>query len=844
MNNTRLYIEGLEVELDKSVQFSLNRQFEDLSNPTNIINTWSKTVSIPFTENNNTIFGNIYNTNRIIIESSTNNYGIYFNPTKKINFRLDWNNNVLMQGYAKMNNVTVLQGKGYYNLTLYGELGRVFSEMKKITFDTSTTDTNYLIDGSQYVDENITRELVYSTWTTPQQTITLDNSQFTDIIGFAPNNSFSDDFDYESYQDSTNSFKKFSDVLKELSGWESTVGINPETILKNGLLPRQIGEFRSYYQIPYIYFNKLFQIFQAKAESITGYKFNLDSNWFVSTNPYWGNLIYTLQPFNVKNGEDYLNSYGSMAAYADTTYGDRWGYWQSLFNTQQTRTFHFTTNSETIPIKTESTTFSRFNFTDDVSKMIFNMNIDFELSPGNNSNYMNTNNALLVDLQMVGSNGTIQDRKFLIRRTGSTITEDGYQTVDIEGHTTNITSSSYRACLFTLNPAFSASKSEFGNYVSFKVVSRWYDNSFPFDASSSATAGVWYRCTIGSSGYNGSMSVDVRKGYYRSGGHFTLNDLWNKEYNLFDEIIKYCKIYRIFIDVDDINKIVYFKPYSTYFTDYNILNWADKVDYSKDFIVQPVVFDDKYILFNYEDDKTKLGEKYRDTYGVNYGEKRLISNFNFNNNTKKLFDKIQTSIVNTDTCLSWTTLYDRRTIKYYLPSETFIYSKDKDNKYINKFGSYYFCTGLANFDTTNYMRGVSISDDTDFQQSYENFAYSQQQNSLDVATYPNITTSFNNKLCLFNTPSEKYSYNETIGGTSIYNGIWKKYIEERYDVQNKLVTCYIRLTPIDYINFKWSNFIIIDKQLYIVNKIYDYDITSTYPTKVDLITIQNLSNYQ
>lgn len=47
--NTKLYIENQEIELKDEVQFLLNKQFEDITNPTVIINDWSKTVEIPST---------------------------------------------------------------------------------------------------------------------------------------------------------------------------------------------------------------------------------------------------------------------------------------------------------------------------------------------------------------------------------------------------------------------------------------------------------------------------------------------------------------------------------------------------------------------------------------------------------------------------------------------------------------------------------------------------------------------------------------------------------------------------------------------------------------------------
>ena len=206
---TQLFIENFEIELNEGVQFLLNKEFEDLSNPTDIINDWSKTVSIPFTENNNKIFGYIYNQNRVIVSDGTDTgytkMGIYFDPTKKLDFRLVYDNFVLMEGYAKMIDIKMTDYTGTYNITLNGQLGKIFQELKKITFDTTTEDTKYLIHGEDYIEEYIDRNLVYNNWTSQGQTnanlMKKDNPNYNinDILGWAPNNSFSEGFDYKSY---------------------------------------------------------------------------------------------------------------------------------------------------------------------------------------------------------------------------------------------------------------------------------------------------------------------------------------------------------------------------------------------------------------------------------------------------------------------------------------------------------------------------------------------------------------------------------------------------------------------------------------------------------------------
>ena len=284
----RLFIEDKEVELNESVQVAITKQFEDLSNPTTIINDWSKTVSIPFTQNNHKLFGHIYSPDRIIsaktssslistpsrikkwdgsgyvddslvsgeivcdlavqylqlgfqnanweytakedysCNNDTHTYefiydsaryyrlefsfrdlsseadnkevyfvqwdlaglglvegetyivsfshrkngnnsiiydwalierqpitGLYFDPYKKLNFRLQWSDTVIMTGYAKMNEIKQSNKKGTYELTLFGQLGKVFQDLKKITFDKTSKEYDYYLDGSEYVSEYI-----------------------------------------------------------------------------------------------------------------------------------------------------------------------------------------------------------------------------------------------------------------------------------------------------------------------------------------------------------------------------------------------------------------------------------------------------------------------------------------------------------------------------------------------------------------------------------------------------------------------------------------------------------------------------------------------------------------
>lgn len=870
----QLYIENYEIELTEDVQFLLNKQFEEIDNPTIIINDWSKTVSIPFTEHNNKIFGYIYKPERIIIgnESDPDVYkemGIYFDPTKKLDFKLIYNTTVLMTGYAKMNEIKQNKGKGTYDITLFGQLGKIFQELSKITFNVNDENSNYIIDGTQYIDASINKALVYSSWTSSGQThSSIDNATITDIIGFAPNNSYYENFDPKTYQYDTAASTLFTETLKHKwdDGNEGYVtGIDPESAIPNGMLPRDIGEFRSYYQTPFIYWNKLWQIFQKKAETITGYTWDLDNDWFNTSNPYYYKLVYMLKPFNVKNGTSLDNHYtkwGKDAVSRNLGRSTTPGQPQLVRKLAMPIGASVVTNNkiETYPLLTTydepqysasyphiPTNVAVFKCPDEFSSIIYKWNIPMYIETKVSGSHLRDNSGLIISMKLWGcddlmtqaNSRLIQTNNYIIRHEDSGFTYRDYTPIDT-GSSPSSGDNRYKL-VFNISSNFHASAAKCGPYCYFTLECSYTDDD-PMTNGLGDQGYTWYRDST-------SVDVTLSSGAFRSGTHFTLNDLWDNSYNLFDQILNYCKMYRILIFADDINKTLKFIRAPKYFSSYSIVDWSDKLDLTKDFIVKPLTFDNKYVIFNYDDNTTKLGKKYKESWGVNYGEKKLITDYNFNEDKKSLFDKkITTSITNTDFSLSWTNLYDYDRISYSLPAEIFPYAKDDNNKYVNIFGAYYFFVGKKYFDTTTalHMRGVKVSDDTTFQLSNDTYYYSQNQSYTDVTSYPglDIVYSDEEKLCLFNMPNENYTYSKNFGNTKgIYDMFWKRYIDERYDIQNKKITCYIKLSLNDFTNFEYNHFVKIDNILYIVNKIYDYNIATSEPTKVDLISISNINAY-
>ena len=572
--NIELYIEDKLIELDENVTFAITKQFEDLSSPTDIINDWTKTINIPFSDTNNKIFGGIFSPDRRTIEGDYTQMGIFFDPTKKLDFRLLYNQSILMVGYAKMSSIKQKDGKGTYEINLFGSLGKVFQEMKKITFDKASEDTEYIIDGSQYVNAQINRELVASSWeSSGQQHISIDdpNIEVTDIIGFAPNNSYSEGFDYKTYEQYNSSTasqtqKPLAEVLGE--SFKNATGIEASSIIGDGVLPRDIGEFRSYLQFPFIYWNKLWQIFQKKAESVTGYKFQLSPIWFRDDNPYWYNLVYMLKRFSPQDAKSVVNIYNlqnsqifrwnDMRNYDDDAkIGDvsinRNG------STELVPAYDFTNQKFILKHKLLATTPNPIRVRLKVDKPSsspainhFRFSKKFVLFV---SAYFTTNEGGIIS----GGRGIIasDDTTFptfgseFVVKLGDAIVSGNQMYWDFDIPTTLCSTQNCNLTITGLG---------FGQDGAIVI---------PFTNNGSN----WnYVSATSISAVGQAISVNITENYQRSDYNFTLDELWNNDYNIFEEIIKYCKMYRILISVDEIKKVISFTPATEYFSNYTIFS--------------------------------------------------------------------------------------------------------------------------------------------------------------------------------------------------------------------------------------------------------------------------------
>lgn len=879
-----------EVELKEDIQISITKQFTDLSNPAAIKNDWSKTVAIPFTQKNNEIFGCLFRADRTVTDNAP--VGQFdFDASKKVQFRLFNDSNLIMAGYMKVLNVEQKSSVvGSYNVTLNGELGRVFQELSNITFDRSSpSGSSYIINGGLYVSEEMNKALIKTCWTTDGQStaelkkITDPDYKVTDIIGFAPNNAFSENFDYKSFESVNNEFQQFAKHLQE--DWDRiapNIGIEAETVIPDGLTPRGIGEYRSYLQIPYIYWNKLFNIFREKAEELTGYEFDLDEDWFNNNNPYWYDLVYCLDKPMHNQLSNFRNNYVSiLSPNSEIEYP---GYNRNINSTEEYFNVVIADEEKTL----WNNTTNCFDF-DDETIYVDNNSYDVWTIKGlkdESASSGNGGNALLIDYQFIdnSNDAIIKELHYALNiNVSGSDRLSTYEYITPTEKDSEIEPGVYEV-LFTYKVNLTTQLTQFdSNFfeknVKLKLILHWQNTNtiqrrniqyggtgggpsvHPPQGGINLPGGTggrayYFNCRDLSVSYRGNLNLFINYENdlaVRSFDNFILNDMWNNDFNIFKQILNYCKMFRIFIYVDDVNKKIQFVPFNKFFNKYIIDDWTDKIDYSKNWKVEPNIVESKYLLFNYDkSSNTELLNKYLNSFGVNYGEIKVNTNYAFDTNTKNMFESIKTSNASQQTVMSWHNLYDLALVEYVYDNEIFIDNIGEDNKEVNSFGKFYFYNGLFAFNNNeeaSHLRAVELTDDTEKQIQTKTYMYNQTKAPYEIIpSYPYLSifkTRFNKDyyVSLYETPKLIYSNLEVENCIGIYNAFWNDYLNDLYNVNTKKITCYVKLNEDEFYNFKFNHFVIVNNQLYIVNKIYDFNVNKNDSTKVELISINNIKNY-
>ena len=373
--------------------------------------------------------------------------------------------------------------------------------------------------------------------------------------------------------------------------------------------------------------------------------------------------------------------------------------------------------------------------------------------------------------------------------------------------------------------------------------------------------------------------------------------LLNTTYSPAEFLISYCKTFGLHLFKDIVEDKIYICPRNKFYDRENIIDINDKIDHSKPIEINPVYVDTNFVSLSNKVVDGISNKDYKDKYGKIFGQKIVDTGFEFNADTNELnSSSVLKNAIQTKEQSQYFYLPDSNGINPYVYNG-FTYSLYKDgqsdgetktievpkkvlkdtftffepeypfydilskpqfeddtHKSLDTEGVMLFFTGKQ--DVTD--KGLYLTDDNSYMGILNNNPCWLMTNSeydaqgakiaSKITELPRFSRYYEGNHWMmysfdYGSPRELYVpdiQNNEEG--NIYNLYFKNYLTDLYDINTKVVTCYVKADGIlteEYLRkIYWF-----DNAIWRLNRIYDYNPNSPNTTKCEFIKIQNLSSF-
>ena len=682
-NDVKLFINNELVDFSNELSMPFVYQLEDTNNPSIVKNSFTKTITIVGTKQNNKIFGDIYNFDREQLYDVEYVTGAYFNPSFRTPFSIYNNGELIESGYMQLNSITIKDKLINYQITLYGGLGDFFynlsynKDSERITLGDLTygvkDDEGKTIDSEKEFDFNISKEVVRDCWFK-----TKGNGTFEDYITFVPcYNGVYEDFDNKKALINTTGSQIFTQSsLTQDNKMYVTINGYALAEWENELTEWEMRDLRSYQQRPAI---KLSKVIEACCDPINngGYKVDLDPTFFNENNPYWDKAYIALPMF----GSLLSDESGALMSDGSTSvlYGDYSFIGTSGSTTNAAIGYYIRPKGEKWIVDDYSfVDMNDFNFS-----TVYSADIDIQLFFKGN-----TTQDLYLSYLLNGKVGNIgytnhpmyqsiiaqiavytEDSLFPIAYSNiynftNKLPNGKYSTLG-NSNTANISNSPYTDVFgrfvydsnsglhyfksdagnntFRLNlkniprgkkMLFTLMIQRIGNYNTEKTYMTTAESIAAQNVSNKKVNGYWTASVAPES----TISAAWESGSIGSGKKITKQLLLKTENTPSDYLLSYAKLFNLHFKKSVGDKRISILTRGNYFMD-EVEDWSKRIDWSQDVKIDPIVFDKKFYAMKLkgQNDNYYL-KKYKNDYSIDYGQKRINTAYNFNAETQELFN--------------------------------------------------------------------------------------------------------------------------------------------------------------------------------------------------------------
>ena len=893
----KLYIGDAPVDLDDQAIILFNYTMEDLSNPTIVKNSFSQQVSLKGTPNNNQIFGDFFRCDRVV-DFNGGAVGPGFNPSKKTPFAI-YNelSEILESGYCKLDEVVRNGVDVTYKVTLYGGLG---SFLFALSYDEAgnkrtLADLDFLGNNDpSELDFTINKATLEQAWedlaalyygSEPTPT-----GKFT-VINFAPAyNGFPDNFSPNKaiVQPSGVGLQDTRDGYTTTSGYAL---VN----LANNQDEWAVKDLRSYLQRPVLSIHKLMEAI-CNPDNNGGYDVDISSfKYFDFYEDLWMTLptIPSLGSMKQETGTLSLtmttnatsgNNPGEYTVGGSVPYG-------AVVNANIKCKLRFNMPSGANSYNTLSLVGN--NGSGNARSCVIFLQV---VAYASDSTIVGGS-----AVKVVG--GAESAPKHMATACGFTppFATDSYEYVNVGG-ATKVSSGIFE---LTNEISFNVEAQDAASYDVMAYVygcnsalmrGVWH-HSYNGDGSTSkatlyASYSTYYQATSSflANGSGNTISM-TNPDSLRSGSLVTKQMLLSTSATPADYLLAYCKMLGLYFTMDAATKKVTILKRNDLYVDETI-DLTKMVDLSKDVTIVPLVFDSKWYKFAFEGIGGAFFDEYKSIEGIEYGVQLINTGFDFNADVKDLLDS--SSFKNAATILQrsryWNVITSGGT---FIPSpflddgntytltnadgetKEFSISKpptsasvvyynttfngyDKENEFKVQFHDasgkqvdganvLLFNNGIVTYDdfkitddlpvmgVLNGGKPCWILDDGEGVDVPIFSRYGYQWRWDDYVMIKSLDFGVPKQLDI---PGIIYD-----PSTTIYAKGWKAYLSDRYDVDTKVMRCFVHFDKMQVNQSLLRKFYYFDNSLWVLNKIINYSLTTYDPVECEFIQVKNKSNY-
>lgn len=653
----RLFVDGNEVELQKNPNILFTYAVDEVLNPTAVKNSFSKSVEIAGTKNNNRIFNNVFSLDRT-----------GFDGGKKIPFQIFADNILYEEGYCRLDKIKRKLGTTYYTLSFFGGLGSLFYNLSFKEDEQGVSNKRTLADlvyryegeGSEEVDLDFTinKDTVLEAW----QNVEGWSTKWR-FLNFAPAyNGLPDDFDSDKVLvqvSSTNSRGGRSSQVESVTEDDKTYSPYGGYVLAEldrEYLESEMREFRSYLQRPVV---RCMEVIKACClpENNGGYKVNLDSKFFNTNNPYWYGTWTTLP---MLTSFDYIGQEQTTAvtlsleaATAQTesrTYVENRGITLSEYVDAPMSISAKVNLEAVIPDATANAYYpTAYSVPDGITYyggvivQLVAYDAFGRAVAGSNPQWLNAAYGVhrvstgrggratqiqpvfpkLEDLDWTAPYGTTYDN----HGGGFKLTGSTYEWKDDDGKDLVLTAKNIPVGSTIRLEITKIYKNGGGNHA----LSLFERREIPGEQTRYYVKDM--------TDFNVSLE-DVKISFasnstIRTNSLFTKKTVLSTDYTPCDFLLSYCKLFGLYFRKDPDKREVDILTRENFFNG-GYVDIEDMVD-RQDVDIQPVAFNKKWYKYSFEDAGSEYAENYKKVYGKDYGQTLVDTGYQFNADTEDLF---------------------------------------------------------------------------------------------------------------------------------------------------------------------------------------------------------------